>query len=324
MQTFIRCIFPHRRLLTACFLLAMFQGVASAASRTVTGPGTIVVTIKPLYSLLAQLTEGITEPVLLLEQLPSAHHHSLLPSQRRLLANAEMIVWIGPQMESYLGKILQQQGDVRVVSAMQADGLKMLPKRGQHGHDHESDTDDHATHEGNNIDPHIWLSTNNAIAISRHMAASLMKHDPDNRAAYQQNLNSLISRINDTANLISARLDTDERSFIAYHDAYQYFDNEFGLDYIDAISLDEQSGTSLKHLREIRAEIQGQNIHCLVYQAPMPAIVGSLQEQASIRATAIDPLGLTVKNNREAWFEIMVQLGESFADCLSPHVDGSR
>jgi zinc transport system substrate-binding protein len=331
MQTFIRCFSPGRRLLITCFLLAALQSSAIAASETggidsqpVNGPGTIVATIKPLFSLLAQLTDGVTEPVLLLEQLPSAHHHSLLPSQRRLIAKADMIIWIGPQMESYLEKILQQTNKTSVVSAMQAEGLRLLPKRGQHSHDHQSGTDDHASHQWNDNDPHIWLSTHNAIAISRHLAESLIKHDPVNRTVYLDNLNRLISRINDTAGSISAELDMDARGFIAYHDAYQYFDTEFGLNYIDAISFDEQSGTSLKHLREVRAQIQDQDIRCLVYQAPAPAIVSTLQQQTSIRTADLDPLGLTVKNSREAWFEIMLQLAQNFSLCLSPDAAENR
>lgn len=338
MQTFIRCFSPGRHLFIACFLLAVLQHSAIAASETGeinsrpvttsitgpitetnTGPGTIVATIKPLYSLLAQLTDGITEPVLLLEQLPSAHHHSLLPSQRRLLANADMIVWIGPQMESYLEKILQQTNKTSLVAAIQAKGLRLLPKRGQHSHGHQSGTDEHAEHQYHDIDPHIWLSTHNAIAISRHLAESLVIHDPANRAAYLDNLDRLVNRINDTAGRISAQLDMGERKFIPYHDAYQYFDTEFGLNYIDAVSFDEQSGTSLKHLREIRAQIKQQDVRCLVYQAPAPAIVSSLQQQTSIRTAVMDPLGLTVKNSREAWFEIMLQLANSFSLCLSPH-----
>ena len=83
--------------------------------------GPVVVTIKPLYSLVAQLTEGIETPVLLMKQMQSPHHYTMRPSERRLLENAGIIVWLGPQLESYLGKIIQQKNPESIITAIHAD-----------------------------------------------------------------------------------------------------------------------------------------------------------------------------------------------------------
>ena len=273
--------------------------------------GDIVVTIKPLYSLVAQLSEGVQKPVLLMKQMPSPHHYTMRPSDRRLLANAGMIVWIGPQMESYLEKIIRQQ-DAIIVSAIQADGIKLLERRIKNDSHHASE---HATHD--HLDPHIWLSSHNALAISKHIAQQLINNDPDNTARYEKNLQRLSNRISQLAAEIKTSLQNHPQPFITYHDAFQYFEQENQLHYVDSISFDEEAGTSLKHLRRIKSEIEKQHIQCLLYQAPEPDIIRTLTANTKIRAVAQDPLGLHVQNEKNAWFEIMRNMGVNFKRCLN-------
>ena len=127
------CIFRH---LAGIFILFILPtGVYAGA------PGTILVSIKPLYSLVAHLTEGISKPVLLMKQMQSPHHYNMRPSERRLLANAKIIIWTGPQMETYLNKIIEQQSNSTIIiSAMQAKNLKLLNRRTPHLHNSDEHT----------------------------------------------------------------------------------------------------------------------------------------------------------------------------------------
>jgi len=280
--------------------------------------GAIVVTIKPLYSLVAQLSEGIEKPALLMKQMPSPHHYAMRPSERRLLSNARMIVWIGSQMESYLSKVIQQQ-DTIVVSAMKADGLKLLDRRKKNGSQHQHTASDLKPDglKSNNIDPHIWLSSRNAIAISQHICQQLIISDPENTAQYKNNLRQLIDKITRLSTEIKANLKNSKQPFISYHDAFQYFEDENKLRYIDSINFDEEAGTSLKHLHHIKTSIEKNNIQCLVYQPPKPDIIETLTDKTNIKAMALDPLGLAINNKKEAWFEIMRDIASNFKHCLN-------
>jgi zinc transport system substrate-binding protein len=297
-------------------LLFFILSTSTHAASTVDNTGAILVTIKPLYSLVAHLTEGIETPVLLMKQRQSPHHYNMRPSERDLLAKARMIIWLGPQMESFLSKIIQQQKSSAIaVSVMQAKNLKLLTKRKKHspGENHTSSIDKPEPHT---IDPHIWLSAHNAIAISFHIAESLISNNPKNSGLYKKNLQQLISKISQTKDFIKSTLKNSSQPYIAFHDAFQYFENEYELNYIDSINYDEETGTSLKHIRQIKARIDKDNIQCLVYQAPKPAIIDSLTKQTSIKATALDPLGLNINNDKNAWFELMQQLALDFNFCL--------
>ncbi len=277
--------------------------------------GPIVVTIKPLYSLVAHLTEGIETPVLLMKQAQSPHHYTMKPSQRRLLANARIIVWLGPQLESYLSKVIQQQQSAETITALQAEDLKLLSLRHKSSHNHDdTEAQPLASHT---IDPHVWLSTENTAAISRQITRSLIKDDPKNTATYEHNLDSLLQKIEQTRRFIKTTLQNRRQPFIAFHDAFQYFEVENKLNYIDSISFDDETSSSLRHIRKIKDSIDKDNIQCLVYQAPKPAIIDTLIKQTSIKATVLDPLGLSISDDKNAWFEIMHQLALNFAHCLS-------
>jgi len=301
-----------------CLLLLLAASAAPAESNVKTDfPGTIVVTIKPLFSLLAHLTEGITTPVLLMNETQSPHHYSMRPSERRLLAEASMIVWVGPQMETNLSKIIQQQKNSAVVTALQADNLHILNRRKKHDHD-ETDQHPASSPETDKLDPHIWLSTDNAIAISRQLYQQLIRLDPGNAERYKENLALLLSKIKLTAEFINSTLKDRDQPFITFHDAFQYFEDENRLNYANSISFDEETGTSLKHVRRIKASMDEHHIQCLVYQEPKPAIIDALSRQSTVTATALDPLGLNAKNDKEAWFELMRQLAINFSQCLAP------
>ena len=298
-------------LLSLGFYLALLA--APVISHAASSDGPIVVTIKPLYSLVAKLTEGIEEPVLLMKQMPSPHHYSMRPSERRLLSDARVIVWFGPPMEASLSRIINHP-DALVITAMQASGVKKLERRTKHGHRHQTD---HAHRDEMTTDPHIWLSVRNTIAISNHITQQLVASDPENTTRYQANLVQLTDRIEQLSRKIDADLLNNRRPFITYHDAYQYFEDEHQLNHVDSVSFDEEAGISLKHLHHIKDSIEKNDVRCLLYQSPKPDIVDTLTKKSQLAAFALDPLGLELEDENDAWFQIMLSTAATFKKCLA-------
>ena len=288
------------------------NSTASAETETEIDSNPVVVTIKPLYSLVAHLTDGIETPVLLMKQAQSPHHYNMRPSERRLLANARMIVWIGPQMESYLDKVMQQQAAVKV-QAIQAEGIHLLSSRATYKHQHQHQHPGHT-----NIDPHIWLSPENAIAVSRHITEQLILNNSAHTEKYKDNLQQLIVKISQASEQAMAELKDSKQPFIAYHDAFQYFENEYSLNYVDSISTGEETSISLKQLLRIKDQIKNNNIQCIVFQEPKPDIINTLTRQTRIKTAALDPLGLNIEDDKDAWFKIIEHTVLNFKHCLTP------
>lgn len=300
-------------ILIACFLM-LFISTEVFASNT---KSNILVTIKPLYSLVTHLTQGINQPVLLFKNIQTLHHYNMRPSERRLLADADIVIWLGPELEPQLSKIIQTDASKTLsISAMQARNLKLLNKRSKHSHDKNHAHEEHANN-GHTTDPHIWLSAHNAAQISRHIADRLISHDPKNTEPYKTNLQRLLTKIEHTKNAIKTTLDKNKKPYIAIHDAFQYYEEEYALNYVASIIYGEGTSTSLKHLRQIKSQIKNQNIRCLVYQPPRPAIVTTLTKKTAIKTAELDPIGVKIDNGKNAWFELMQQISINLSACLS-------
>lgn len=304
------------RCLTACLLVIISTNTfANNAERTPSE--NIVVTIKPLFSLVAHITKGINKPTLLFKNMQTPHHYNMRPSERRLLAKANSIIWLGPELEPQLKKIIAASATkTTAISAIKAKGLNLLSKRSKHSHE-EAETTQSEHHEENTIDPHIWLSTHNAIQISKHITERLGKRYPQHEEQYKKNLQQLIEKIEQARTIVRLNLSKNKKSYIALHDAFQYFEKENKLSFIDAINYGDDTGTGLKHLREVINKINKQKVQCLVYQKPKPAIIDKILSQTEVKAVDLDPLGLNVTSNANAWFELMLQLSLKFNDCLA-------
>ena len=63
--------------------------------------------------------------------------------------------------------------------------------------------------------------------------------------------------------------------------------------------------------------IEKNNVRCLLYQSPKPDIVDTLTKKSQLAAFALDPLGLELEDENEAWFQIMLSTAATFKKCLA-------
>lgn len=259
----------------------------------------IAASIKPVHSLVSSVTQGITEPGLLMPSQADPHHASLKPSQRKLIADAALVVWVGPELETALAKPLAQSKATSL--GLLKSGLPEVHKaRGNDGND-----------------PHIWLSPANAMHIAKVVTESLVVLDPDNKAQYEKNRDRLLSRIDSLAAEMEFELSLPNRSYIGHHDAYQYFEKSFGLDGAGFLrnSHNEDSGFStvskLSHMIELRTA------NCIVYDSSeVPGIITSLGKTDMTRYARIPSQGLEFNAGPDLWFDVMKKMSRRFRQCL--------
>jgi len=126
------------------FCLTLVAAVASAAPRT-------VVSLSPLHSIVASVMQGVGSPELLLKGAASPHGYALKPSEAAALQSAELIVWIGPNLEGFLaGAIDNLEDRAHVLTAATLPGVERLDGREggiweghDHDHGHADDKHDH-------------------------------------------------------------------------------------------------------------------------------------------------------------------------------------
>lgn len=296
----------------------------------------IVTSIKPVHSLVAGVMQGVGEPLLLVSGGASPHDYSLKPSEARAIDQAQVVFWIGPDLESFLIRPLDNVKDkIRVVALLDAPGMTVLPLREggaweSHGHEHGHDEHGHETpedgddHEHEHVhqadhDPHVWLDPVNAIAMVRRIMTVLGEVDVAHRTDYQRNGAALIERLD----RLNQRLATElapvrQQPYLVFHDAYQYFERRYDLDAIGSVTMSAERRPGAKRVADIQARIRDLQVRC-VFSEPQfqPALVETIIAGSAARRGVLDPLGAELPPGPDAYFQLLQGLATSLRACLS-------
>jgi zinc transport system substrate-binding protein len=286
-----------------CLLLAVSEALAGVR---------VIASIKPVHSLVAAVMEGAGKPELLLKTKVSEHIYSLKPSDAASLQDADLVFWIGPELETFLTKpIASLSSPDKVVALISVAGVRKLPPRSGPGFADEGDHDV--------IDPHIWLSPANGKAMVAAIAENLSRVDPANAAIFTKNAERLTLRLSELDTRLRKKLAPfRSKGFIVFHDAYQYFEHDYGLHAVGAIAIHPDTAPSAAGLVALRDDINARSAVC-VFTEPQfdPKLVSVLTEGMTIKSGSLDPLGATLEPGPELYFNVMEALATSLADCLS-------
>ncbi|NMG40992.1 zinc ABC transporter solute-binding protein [Chelativorans sp. ZYF759] len=198
-----------------------------------------------------------------------------------------------------------------------------------HGHDHEDAAhahdddghdddghDDHAHHGA--YDMHMWLDPENAKVFVGEIVSALSAADPDNAATFAENGEALQARLDELSAEVDAALaDVRGRDFVVFHDAYQYYENRFGITAAGSITVSPEVMPGAARIEEIRTRIQELEVAC-VFAEPQfePRLVEVVTEGTPARAGVLDPLGAELDDGQELYFELIRNLTTSLAECL--------
>lgn len=313
------CTIPGERGFRAYWPIALATALSLAAPVASGAAPRVAVSLKPLHSLVAGVMEGVGSPELILRGAGSPHAYSLKPSEARVLAGAEVVFWVGGSLESFLEKPLGTLGSkAKVVAALQAPGVTLLPARAGSGWDEHTEHGEAGNRIEDVIDGHVWLDPSNAKAIASAAAGALSQVDPANRERYEANATRLAARIDALDATLAAQLASVRGiPYVVFHDAYQYFERRYALRAVGSVSVSPERSPGARRVREIRGKIGSLGARC-VFGEPQfpPPLLASLTEGTGARRGELDPLGAALPAGPDAWFALMSALGASLASCL--------
>ena len=290
----------------------------------------VVTSIKPIHSLASYLMDGVGKPDLIVDGYASPHGFALKPSHAKMLQNADLIFWVGEDLESFLEKPLKSIAKkAEKIELMEIKGLNKLKFRERnifdehddHGHDDhakkEDDHDDHG-HEGHahgEFDPHIWLDPLNAKVILKEMTEHLIENDQKNASKYKDNLNKALKDLDKLNKKIKSDLNKDFKS-IVFHDAYQYFEKRFDVNVLGAFTVNTDVLPGAEQLSEIREIIEHDKVSC-VFSEPQfnPDIINAVAKDMNIKTGVLDPLGATLTPGKTLYFDLISNMSKSFKSC---------
>ena len=341
-----------------CLKATLFASTLIASSAVpASADVNVVASIKPVHSLVAAVMEGVGTPELIVEGAGSPHTYALKPSQAQSLQDADVVFWIGHELEAFLeGPVETLSASAKSVELINAHDLIKLEFReggafdehdrddhDDHDHSAEAGHDDHghretaeaghdhdhgheetadAGHDGHDhgeFDAHIWLDPVNAKAMVNEIEEVLAQADPSNAVQYEANAEVVLAKLDAlTAEITVALAPVHDKGFIVFHDAYQYFEKRFDVTAAGSVTVSPEIIPGAARVAEIREKVQELGATC-VFAEPQfePKLVATVVEGTAAKSGVIDPLGATITEGPELYFDLVRNMATSVKTCLS-------
>lgn len=314
----------------------------------------VVTDIPPVHALAAQVMGDLGQPELLLAQGADEHDFQLRPSQVASVADAGLVIWMGPELTPWLAGALESRpAEAAVLGLLAAEGTTLLTyaesgsehddheDHAEEGHSEEEHSDEahaeeehseeehsedahteegHDDHAHDGTDPHAWLDPGNAKLWLGLIAAELGAADPENATAYTANAAAAADRIDALdAKIVALLAPHKTKPVVAFHDAYGYFAAHFGMIFVGSIALGDAATPGAARLTELRTSLEEGGVACIFPEAQHdPALVDQMAEGTSTRiGGALDPVGSSLEPGPDAYGALMRGIATTLATCLA-------
>ena len=312
-------IMLHKNTLLFAALSAALWGSATQAANAA-----VVASLKPLGFIASAIADGVTDTEVLLPDGASEHDYSLRPSDVKRLQGADLVVWIGPEMEAFMEKSVKNIPNAKQVTIAQLIDVKPLLMKGadddddDHGHNDAGGEKSDEHHHHGDYNMHLWLSPEIARASAVAIHEKLVELMPQSRAKLDANLKDFEAQLASTETQVGNELaPLKGKGYFVFHDAYGYFEKQFGLTPLGHFTVNPEIQPGAQRLHEIRTQLVEQKATC-VFAEPQfrPAVVESVARGTSVRMGTLDPLGTNIKLGKTSYSEFLSQLANQYASCL--------
>lgn len=261
----------------------------------------IVVSIKPIHSIVSNITQGVVTPKLLIKNNQSPHHFHLKPSQISLVSQADLVIAVHPNIEKGITKLLDNidsQNKLYVVENLAKQDNK-----------HED--------EGYK-DYHIWLNISAIQKFSTRLKNKLIAIDLDNRLIYQSNLSAFNKKLNVLKIHIKRQLLPYQNTpMITYSNVFENFIQTNQLNTLTTVINNHEQRASVKNILNARKIIRSKNVLCLISSTEItPKRVNTIIEDLNIRYKSIDIIGFNYTQGVSHYPVLMQNITNAFEKCL--------
>ncbi|MEW7314671.1 zinc ABC transporter substrate-binding protein ZnuA [Buttiauxella gaviniae] len=309
----------HKNSFLCAALTTAFLGTAALPAQAA-----VVASIKPLGFIAAAIADGVTPTEVLLPDGASEHDYALRPSDVKRLQSADLVVWVGPEMEAFMQKSVNQLAEQKQVQLAALPGVKPLLMKGDddddhghEGHEHHGENSDEDHHHGE-YNMHIWLSPEVARLSAVAIHDKLVELMPQNRAKLDANLQTFeLGLANIDKQVGSVLAPFKGKGYFVFHDAYGYFEKHYGLTPLGHFTVNPEIQPGAQRLHEIRTQLVEQKAVC-VFAEPQfrPAVINAVARGTNVRSGTLDPLGIEVKLGKDSYMQFLSGLANQYASCL--------
>ncbi|ELX8378843.1 zinc ABC transporter substrate-binding protein ZnuA [Providencia vermicola] len=305
-------------------------GMATASLLTTTmatvAKADVVTSIRPLAFIAAGIADGVTETQVLLPDGASPHDYALKPSDLKKIKQADLFVWIGPDMEMFLDKPLKTlPQNKRLALAEQENIIPLLMKdneEDEQGHDHGDEAnhdEDHEHHHHGEYNMHIWLSPEIAKQAALDIHDRLVVLYPDQKEKLDVNLRKFNEKMTQNdKNIVNILEPAKNKGYFVFHDAYGYFEKHYRLAPLGHFTINPEIQPGAQKLHKIRTQLVEHKAQC-VFAEPQfrPAVIESVAKNTGVKMGTLDPLGSGLEIGPDSYMQFLMQLSKQYASCLN-------
>ena len=287
--------------ITVCLLLAvcLLTAACGAASEGIA----VTATFYPIYLAtinIARDVEGVEVTCLTPPEAGCLHDYQMTAADRRALAESDVVVFNGAGLETFLEKLLPQLDAVTVEASA---GIELLP-----GHESERN-------------PHVWVSISGAVAQAQNIARGLAAADPQHAEQYEANCEAYVAKLEtlrqETASALAPYAGA---KIVTFHEAFDYYANEFGLQVAAVVQHDEGNAPSAREIAQVLAIIEEQGVSAL-FAEPQYAddSIDLIARETGLPVYELDPVvsGEADPEDFDAYLRIMRQNLQTLLEALS-------
>lgn len=265
---------------------------------------TIVTSFYPMYILTANLAKdvpGVHVENLTENQTGCLHDYQLTTQDMIELSSASLLVMNGGGMETFIESVIGSYPNLAIVEA--SEGIEMLASTAEHDHDHETEDDheeedhDHEMEEDHDhvhgeYNAHVWMNMEYYLMEMEKVSQALIQKDPEHRELYEKNYREYRDKVEGLKEEFEVALaDTAINEVVIFHDAFAYLADEFGLEVIYTINMDDETYLSAGEVKEIIDEVNHHQVQVLFTEEQYSdSIAESIAMETEAKVYVIDSL----------------------------------
>ena len=261
----------------------------------------VVASIKPFHSIVAALTENIYTTKLLLNSNQDAHNFHLKTSQISHIKKADILIIVDPHFESGLKKIIASISTDKTIIIADISKIHLLKNN-----------------ENSYKNYHLWLNINNMKVAANSIARTLIEIDPLNHSAYNNNLQTLLSRLEQLDKEIKSKLSKIiDYPIATYSNTFQYFLKSNKLQNPVMVTKYHGDRLSLYEAIKARKSIKKHKTSCMLSDIDVPnARIDTITSDLGTNNISIDVMGYDIEDGPEHYFKLMSNITDKVVECL--------
>lgn len=295
--------------LLVAFLLLLLSSLSLAQSNQAQSnqPG-VVVSIKPIHSIVAGLMKDVGTPGLLIKGKQTPYDFTVTAKETRQLKNARLVIWVGAELEKKLEPVVKQlPSSTTVVELLANTRLKILPSRS----------------EPSLRDPFFWMDDRNIIILVDDLTELLIRIDPARSHIYERNRREILVPLR----RIDKEYEYGYRGLkagmgVTYFDTLQYFEQAYALNIIDSVAGTPWQRENVVNLLKVKNHIQKKEAACLFLDVSMHAgNLALIKDGQQINIGELDVLGRNFSAGADLYLKMMQYNTDVIKQCLNADMD---